>query len=76
MLAAADAWEQRKVPYLGRLFSGTSFDSNVSVGESNYLLRLATRLTYRQLVLLRFWVAAQGGRYEEAILSAGIDQTR
>ncbi len=74
LLSAADAWERRKVPYIGRLFSRASFNTNVGVGESNYLLRLGNRLTYRQLVLMRFWVAAQGGRYEESLMSLGIDQ--
>jgi len=72
---AADAWEQRKVPYLGRLFSGLSFDSGVDVADGSYFLRLADRLTYRQLALLAFWRAAgEGGPYEEAVIRLGIDQ--
>jgi hypothetical protein len=27
---AADEWEQRKVPYVGRIFAGLSFDESVS----------------------------------------------
>jgi len=55
LLTAADAWEQRKVPYIGRLFAEISFDSSVNLADANYLLRLADRLTYRQLLLLAFW---------------------
>lgn len=55
LLTAADAWEQRKVPYIGRLFAETSFDPSVNIADANYLLRLANRLTYRQLLLLAFW---------------------
>ena len=55
LLTAADAWEQRKVPYIGRLFAEVSFESSVNVADANYLLRLADQLTYRQLLLLAFW---------------------
>jgi len=55
LLTAADAWEQRKVPYIGRLFAEVSFDSSVNLPDANYLLRLADQLTYRQLQLLAFW---------------------
>jgi hypothetical protein len=52
---AAEEWEGRKVPYYGRLFAGVSFDSSVAPAEASYLLRLADRLTYRQVELLAFW---------------------
>jgi hypothetical protein len=55
LLTAADAWEQRKVPYIGRLFAEVSFEPTVNIPDANYLLRLADQLTYRQLVLLGFW---------------------
>ena len=56
---AADEWEQRKVPYIGRMFAAVSFDPSISPAEANYLLKLADRLTYQQLALLAFWEAAQ-----------------
>jgi hypothetical protein len=76
LLTAADAWENRKVPYIGNLFAGMSFDPAVSIAESSYFLRLADRLTYRQLALLAFWHAAtrDGSDYERAVLSLGVDQ--
>jgi hypothetical protein len=54
LLTAADAWEQRKVPYIGRLFAEMSFEPSVNVADANYLLRLADQLTYRQLQLQAF----------------------
>jgi hypothetical protein len=56
---AADEWERRKVPYYGRLFAGVSFDWSVSPAEASYFLRLADRLTYRQVELLAFWERVQ-----------------
>jgi hypothetical protein len=54
---AADAWEQRKVPYLGRIFANLCFDTSVSPADASYLLRVADRLTYRQVTVLAFWQA-------------------
>jgi hypothetical protein len=56
---ASAEWEGRKVPYYGRLFAGVSFDTTVSPAEASYLLRLANRLTYRQVALLAFWERVQ-----------------
>jgi hypothetical protein len=56
---AAEAWEGRKVPYIGRIFGRLSFDSSVSPAEAAFLLKLADRVTYEQLVLLAFWAAAE-----------------
>jgi hypothetical protein len=71
---AADEWEQRKVPYIGRLFGTLCFDAAISPSEANYLLKLAGRLTYQQLLLLAFWEAAQDPDrpYKQEAMSAGI----
>lgn len=73
---AADAWEQRKVPFIGRIFGRLSFDASVSPSEASYLLKLADRLTYRQLVLLGFWEAVQDpeGRHARVIRDYAIQR--
>jgi hypothetical protein len=69
---AADEWERRKVPYIGRIFATLSFDPSVSPSDANYLLKLADRLTYQQVVLLAFWEAAQDDErpYRQEVVSA------
>ena len=71
---AADEWEQRKVPYIGRMFATVSFDPSIRPADANYLLKLADRLTYQQVVLLAFWEVAQdeGRPYRQEVMSASI----
>jgi hypothetical protein len=71
---AADEWEQRKVPYIGRIFATLSFDSSVSPSDASYLLRLADRLTYQEVVLLAFWEAAQDEAqpYRQEVMSVSV----
>jgi hypothetical protein len=49
---AADAYEERKVPFLGSLFANLVFAKDVPVPEAHYFLRVADRLTFRQLSFL------------------------
>jgi hypothetical protein len=49
LLAAANAYEQRKVEYIGRFYANLAFDPTVSPSFANLLLRLLDRLTYGQL---------------------------
>jgi hypothetical protein len=51
-VVAEDAYEERKVPYIGFLYSTFVFDAEISPARANQMLALAERLTYRQLVLL------------------------
>src|SRR5262249_5447307 len=51
MLAAA-TYEQRKVVHIAHLYDGLLSDESVSAEKGHYLLKLADRLTYRQLVAL------------------------
>ena len=71
---AADEWEQRKVPYIGRIFGAFSFDPSVSPSDASYLLKLADRLTYQQVVLVGFWEAAQNEKrpYQQEVMSASV----
>jgi hypothetical protein len=68
LLTAANAYEERKVPLIGRLWANLAFDATVSARHANYLLRLADRLTYGQLVALAFFQEAQSGEYEAALI--------
>ena len=52
LLHASQEYEERKVQYLGRLYASLAFRGDVGAAAANYLLRLANRLTYRQLVML------------------------
>jgi hypothetical protein len=52
LLVAADAYEERKVACLGKLYAALVFDATVSRAHANYTIALAQRLTYRQLALM------------------------
>jgi hypothetical protein len=52
LLHAANAYEERKVRYLGNLYAGIAFDETVSPATANFLLVMSDRLTYRQLAIL------------------------
>lgn len=55
LLAAQRSYEERKVPYHGRLLSGIAFDSSISHTEANHLLRVFDALSYQQFVLLQLF---------------------
>ncbi len=52
LLKARDAYEEKKIPFLGRLYASIAFFREISPGMANHLVELASQLTYRQLVLL------------------------
>lgn len=49
---AAQSYEERKVPFLARLYSAAAHDAGVPTAQATYLLRTAETLTYRQFVVL------------------------
>ncbi len=49
---AADAYEEKKVRYLGTIYATAAFDSSYGAAELHLLLKLFDRITYRGLVLL------------------------
>lgn len=56
MLRATErAYEEKKVPYIGRLYAKLCFDATISAAEANHLLRLADALSYRQFLLLQLF---------------------
>jgi hypothetical protein len=55
LLRAANAYQQRKVPHIGWLWASLLFRPDVTPDYAHLLLRLADRLTYRQLQALAFF---------------------
>ncbi len=49
---AQTEYEERKLPYLARLWSNACFDEVLGPAELNYLVKLAEQLTYKQLVVI------------------------
>jgi hypothetical protein len=50
--AARDEHEERKLPFLANLYAYFAFQSQIDRGMANYLVKLASALTYRQYCLL------------------------
>jgi hypothetical protein len=50
--AAGAAFEERKIPFLGKLYASVAFDSSVTRPQANFFIAVAERLTFRQVVLL------------------------
>lgn len=61
LLSAANAYEERKVRYMGFLYASLAFDPTIKRGYANFLVRLAERLTYRQLAALAL-ISSEAGR--------------
>ena len=45
-------YEERKLPYLARIWANTCLDDTLGVAKVNYMVKLAEQLTYRQLALV------------------------
>jgi hypothetical protein len=52
LLASANCFEERKLPYLAHVYDGVADDATVNTGDSLFLARMADQLTYRQLQAL------------------------
>ena len=52
LIAAQKEHEERKLPYIANLLSFAAFESEIDRGMANYLVKLASALTYRQYCLL------------------------
>jgi hypothetical protein len=55
LIQAANAYQERKVPHMGALFASLAFRDDISPAHAHYLLRLANRLTYRQLTAIAYF---------------------
>lgn len=71
LMQAAASYEQRKVVLLGHLYDGLAYDPTTSAEEGHYLLRLADRLTYRQLVAL---VVMDNPEHERVLAAASVQR--
>ena len=49
---AQTEYEERKLPYLARLWANACLDDTLGVAKLNYMLKLAEQLTYRQMALI------------------------
>ena len=49
---AQTEYEERKLPYLARLWSNACLDETLGTAKLNYLAKLAEQLTYRQFVII------------------------
>lgn len=54
LLRAMNAYQERKVPYLGRFYASVAVRADISPAYAHLLLRLADQMTYRQFVLLAY----------------------
>ena len=52
LLCAGDAYEERKIEYLARLYPGIVFDPTIAPEYGYFLIKTADALTYRQIVFL------------------------
>lgn len=56
---AAEAYEERKVPFLASLFENLAFNEHVTAEEAHYFLQVADRLTFRQLCFLALFASGE-----------------
>ncbi len=52
LMTAERSYEEKKVPYLGRLYASIGFDETVDAAGANYLLNIGATLTWMQFVIL------------------------
>ena len=52
MIAAQHEYEERKIPYLAKLYANIAFHPEIDRGGANALIRLAQSMSYRRLLLL------------------------
>lgn len=62
LLHAARQYEERKVRHIALLWPNIERDTTISAAHANHLLKVADRVTYRQLAILAFFAEAQRPR--------------
>jgi len=71
LLTAANSYEQRKIPYIGKFYANLAFDGGVTPTYATLLLKLLDRLTYGQLRV----IATLGKQaYLEALLQVATER--
>jgi hypothetical protein len=68
--AAQRAWQEKKVPYLGRLAASLNFAPEFDLRAARWLIHLGDRLSYTQLCLLKLAFLREAG----ATLSPPLNQ--
>lgn len=51
LIAAQREYEERKLPYLAKLYANIGFDASISRPIANYLIKLSSEITYRQIII-------------------------
>lgn len=71
LLTAANSYEQRKVPYIGKFYANLAFEATVTPSHANLLLKLLDRLTYGQL---RVIATLADEKYLDALIQIGAER--
>jgi len=66
LISAQREHEEKKLPYLANLLASIAFESRIDVGMANYMVKIASSLTYRQYCVLSLAVSAA------SVASAGL----
>ena len=53
IFAAQREYEERKIPYLAKMYANIVFTTEISRPMASYLLKLAEQITYRQIIILQ-----------------------
>lgn len=53
MIASQKEYEERKIVLLGRLYANIAYDSTITRSIANALIKEASELTYRQLMIIK-----------------------
>lgn len=60
LIAAQREYEERKLPLLANLNANIAFDESIMLGIANRLIKLATELTYQEILFLRILGLLEG----------------
>lgn len=59
LVSAQREYEERKLPYLAKLYANIVFDSSISRPIANYLIKLSSEISYRQIIIIQMIGYAQ-----------------
>jgi hypothetical protein len=62
LLHAMNAYQEKKVPYMGKFFASVASRSDISPEYAHLLLRIINNMSYRQLVALAYLAENQGSQ--------------
>ena len=63
LLKARDEPQEKKIPYIGKLFENGCFDSSIDSGTLHFLCKESENLTYRQLCIIKITNEMRERRY-------------